>query len=118
MNDEQVVETIEDDDFADLLKDNDEDNDATVIDDDPSLIVIPDEEVMLTTLDNPFNPKEQYTAWRLWDIEHGYRTEELIDRLSADFPVNTVDSYSLTKLRLDMLLSIAEDDPLQNYKLT
>lgn len=29
---------------------------------------------MLTTIDNPFDPFEQFTSWFLFDIEKGYNT--------------------------------------------
>lgn len=31
-------------------------------------------ETMLTTIDNPFDPFEQFTSWFLFDIEKGYNT--------------------------------------------
>ena len=29
---------------------------------------------MLTTIDNPFDPFEQFTSWFLFDVEKGYNT--------------------------------------------
>ena len=40
-----------------------------------------EEQLVLTTSDNPYNPKEDYPKWRQWDIENGYNTEEFIARL-------------------------------------
>ena len=37
---------------------------------------------MLTTIDNPFDPFEQFVSWQLFDIEKGYNTCALIGRLS------------------------------------
>ena len=31
-------------------------------------------ECMLTTIDNPFDPFEQFTSWFLFDVEKGYNT--------------------------------------------
>ena len=31
-------------------------------------------EFMLTTIDNPFDPFEQFTSWFLFDVEKGYNT--------------------------------------------
>lgn len=31
-------------------------------------------ECMLTTIDNPFDPFEQFTSWLLFDTEKGYNT--------------------------------------------
>ena len=46
---------------------------------------------MLTTIDNPFNPFEQFTSWFLFDVEKGYnscsrvaRIAKLSDDLSED----------------------------------
>lgn len=32
------------------------------------------DEVMLTTIDNPFDPFEQFISWWLFDVEKGYNT--------------------------------------------
>ena len=39
-------------------------------------------EFMLTTVDNPYNPFEQFALWNLFDKEMGHNTCELIARLS------------------------------------
>ena len=39
-------------------------------------------EVMLTTFDNPFDPFEQFTPWRLFDLEKGYNTCEHLARIA------------------------------------
>lgn len=38
-------------------------------------------ECMLTTIDNPFDPFEDFTKWYLYDIERGYNTCALIGRV-------------------------------------
>ena len=40
---------------------------------------------MLTTIDNPFNPKENYRAWNLWDIDNGYNTASYLARILQNF---------------------------------
>lgn len=37
-------------------------------------------ECMLTTVDNPFDPFEQFTSWRLFDLEKGYNCCERLAR--------------------------------------
>lgn len=40
------------------------------------------EQFMLTTVDNPFNPFEDFRSWFLFDIEKGYKCCEIVDRLT------------------------------------
>lgn len=39
-------------------------------------------ECMLTTLDNPYDPFEQFTSWFLFDIEKGYNTCSYLARIA------------------------------------
>jgi hypothetical protein len=51
-------------------------------------------EVALTTVDNPFDPFEQFTLWDLFDHEKGYNTKERLARLvnlSDDMTQNEED---------------------------
>lgn len=36
---------------------------------------------MLTTIDNPWDPWEQYDEWYAWDYSHGYHTPSLLARV-------------------------------------
>lgn len=38
-------------------------------------------QVMLTTIDNPFNPFTQYDAWYNWDLAAGYHTPSYLARI-------------------------------------
>lgn len=40
------------------------------------------DDVMLTTIDNPFNPHINYDEWLAYDIEMGYNTNGLLDRVA------------------------------------
>lgn len=40
------------------------------------------EKCMLTTVDNPFNPFEQFTSWFLFDIEKGYNSCAYLGRIA------------------------------------
>ena len=39
-------------------------------------------EFALTTLDNPFDPFEQFTSWFLFDVEKGYNTCSYLARIA------------------------------------
>lgn len=83
---------------------------------DRDLIIIPDAEMMLTTLDNPFNPKTDYDKWRNWDISNGYNTEEYLDRVS-NIPPDLDDDNEVSSLILDAMMSIVEHDMTGMYKI-
>ena len=38
---------------------------------------------MLTTIDNPYNPTQEWDKWDMWDKEHGYNTTSLLARLGS-----------------------------------
>lgn len=40
------------------------------------------EDCMLTTIDNPYDPFEQFTLWLMFDKEQGYNTCEYLARVA------------------------------------
>lgn len=49
---------------------------------------------MITTLDNPYDPRTDFEAWYMWDTGHGYNTSAYLDRvaaLSEEFPDAVID---------------------------
>ena len=51
-------------------------------------------ECMLTTFDNPFDPFEQFTSWFLFDVEKGYNSCSYLARiakLSDDMTESEID---------------------------
>lgn len=77
-----------------------------------------DEELMLTTIDNPYNPKTEYDKWRQWDIENEYRTEEYLARMT-DIPddADLGNDWVVNDLTNQAVHKILENDVLGIYKL-
>lgn len=38
---------------------------------------------MITTKDNPYDPREDFNAWFQWDVFHGYHTCSYLSRVGA-----------------------------------
>lgn len=73
---------------------------------------------MLTTLDNPYNPKTEYDKWREYDLDHNYNTEAYIDRIADLSGVSDIDNEQLiAKLTNKAIYEILEHDILGIYKL-
>ena len=67
-------------------------------------------EVMLTTIDNPFDPFEQVTSWFMFDVEKGYNTcsklmriAQVNDDMSEVEKNNAIDSEIDTLIKYDFL---------------
>lgn len=72
------------------------------------------DECMLTTFDNPYDPFEQFTLWLLFDKEHGYNTCEYLARIA-----NISDQLSEHENNLEVERAIDEIiklNPLNIYK--
>ena len=44
--------------------------------------MIMNKQVMLTTIDNPFDPFEQFDSWFLFDVEKGYNSCDYLGRIA------------------------------------
>ena len=71
-------------------------------------------EVMLTTIDNPYNPFEQFDLWLLFDKEKGYNTCEYLARI-----VNLTNDMSEKEVEVATNKAIDDiivNDPFGIYK--
>ena len=71
-------------------------------------------EFMLTTFDNPFDPFEQFTSWFLFDVEKGYNTCSYLARIaqiSDDFTQKETNEE--IEKAIDKIISC---DPFNIYK--
>lgn len=71
-------------------------------------------EFMLTTFDNPFDPFEQFTSWFLFDVEKGYNTCSYLARIaqiSDDFTQKETNEE--IEKAIDKIIS---RDPFNIYK--
>jgi hypothetical protein len=69
---------------------------------------------MLTTVDNPFDPFEQFTSWLLFDKERKHNCCEVLDRIvevSDDMTQKEIDEE--TERAIDELI---KHDPLNLFK--
>lgn len=69
---------------------------------------------MITTVDNPFDPREDFRAWDQWDRAQGYNTSAYLDRVSGlpdELPEVVID-----RMRDDAILEIIEIHSGEIYK--
>lgn len=71
-------------------------------------------ECMLSTIDNPFNPFDQFTLWRLFDLEKGYNTSEYLARMVelTDDMTQKEENEAIER----MIDRIIAENPLPIYK--
>ena len=70
--------------------------------------------VNITTIDNPFDPFDDFTSWFMFDIEKGYYTSSKLARLVnlTDDMTEKEESEEIERA-IDRLIEI---DPLDIYK--
>lgn len=69
---------------------------------------------MITTVDNPFDPREDFKAWDQWDRAHGYNTSSYLDRVAA-LP-DEVPEVIVDKVRDDAIQEIIDIHGGEMYK--
>ncbi|HEI0617248.1 TPA: hypothetical protein SIF56_004461 [Escherichia coli] len=69
---------------------------------------------MLTTVDNPYDPRTQYDLWLDWDHDNMYFTQEYLARLLNLSP--DLDEYEVEQLIDETIEEILELDVLGIYK--
>lgn len=71
-------------------------------------------ETTITTIDNPFNPFDEFTSWFMFDIEKGYYSCSKLARL-ANITEDMSEKEELEEIEraVDRLIEI---DPLDIYK--
>lgn len=73
------------------------------------------DDVMLTTIDNPYNPRTDYVKWMRWDKDNGYNTQEYLARLVVD---SEFEDYQTVQASQELAIEfILENDTLEVYKL-
>lgn len=81
---------------------------------------VKEDNFMLTTVDNPHNPKEDYDLWKQWDAENGYYTEEYIARLVTmddDYNADDDDEFMLNIISTRVINDILSNDNDEVYVL-
>ena len=70
-------------------------------------------ETMLTTIDNPFNPFEQFVDWYMFDCQKGYNTYSRIARLMPDD--DSLSSIEKDRIEDNIIDRMIRHDPLGIY---
>lgn len=69
--------------------------------------------VNITTIDNPFDPFDDYLSWFLFDVEKGYYTSSKLGRLThLSDEMTEKEELEEVERAIDELISI---DPLDIY---
>lgn len=61
---------------------------------------------MLSTIDNPWNPFDDYTAWAAWDMSHGYNSSSLLAYVAAvSYETTTAKELEAIEEAIDEIVS-------------
>ena len=73
-----------------------------------------DKEVSITTIDNPYDPFEDFISWYMFDIEKGYYTCSKLARLTnTSEEMTTKEEKAEIERAIDRLIEL---DPFDIYK--
>lgn len=62
-------------------------------------------EYMLSTIDNPYDPFEQWDEWYMWDLNAGYHTPGLLARISkSSNDLSEADQYLAVQDAIDEIV--------------
>lgn len=94
-------------------------NDKLLLDASAMNVKISDEDkLMLTTIDNPYNPHTDYTLWRQWDETNEYNTESYLARIANELiDLDVDDDLAIASATNEAINSIIENDPIGVYIL-
>ena len=70
-------------------------------------------QISITTIDNPFNPLDDFTSWLMFDIEKGYYTCSKIARLT-NLTDEMTDKEEIEEIER-AINRLIEIDPLDLY---
>lgn len=75
-----------------------------------------DENAMLSTIDNPWNPFTHYDEWKAFDTQQGYNTYETLAVLgSFGLLQSKLTEFEFDQLVIDTMNRLIEDDPRGVY---
>ncbi len=69
-----------------------------------------EDDYLLTTLDNPWNPHTNFDEWNQWDMSHGYYTLSYIGRLIDQQLGNNYDEISFRRAALLVYQEILDNN--------
>lgn len=78
------------------------------------MVVSESDEVMLTTIDNPYNPFDAFDRWLQFDTSKGYNTCALLARVSTSS--NELSEFDESNEIENAMNDIIMYDPSQNFK--
>lgn len=69
--------------------------------------------VLLTTVDNPYNPHSQWDEWHRWDMDKGYNTNELLDRHTGNLNelLDDIEREQVVAMAMNFII---DEGPIQD----